>query len=105
MGRHDLYAFSMVSMPLAWSPCRWHDLHVFGMVSMPFAWFPCLQTYPFLTARILAFFAFWAFFATLTSDFGYGQTGDRGILRTVLKDAQMCWVHPLSMADEGPFHP
>ncbi|MEL6734244.1 MAG: hypothetical protein AAFP83_24100, partial [Bacteroidota bacterium] len=116
--RKGHYAFGMISIPLAWSPCLWYDLHAVGMISKPLAWSPCLQhgyyasglpasRTPLLLLKLFAFFvffAFLAFFGTLTFEFGYGQTDDPGILRTVPNEADMCWLPPLSMADARSFH-
>ena len=50
------------------------------------------------------FFAFLAFFATLTMEFCYSQTGDPGILWTALNEADMYWLPALSMAGKRLFH-
>ena len=95
-------ALSMLPVPSAWSPCLWRGLHAFGVVSVPSAWSPCFGMvsmppgYSITTACILAFFAFSAFFSTLTLELCYGQTGDPRILRTVPNKADMCWVLTLS---------
>ena len=62
---------------------------------MPLAWSPCLHNYSFVTAHIFYIFCiFLAFFATLTLELCYGQTGDPEIPQMVLDKADMCWLPP-----------
>ena len=94
---HGLYAFGMVPMPLAWSPCLWHGPHTFGTVPMPLAQSPCLWhsahassivtmpsawspcfLYGFYASRatpllLLTFFAFLAFFCIFLRFWHYLQ--------------------------------
>ena len=74
-------------MPLAWSPCLGHGLYVSRSTPL------LLLTF----FAYLVFLGFLAFFATLTLELCYGQTGDPGIFWTVLNEADECWLPLLSM--------